>query len=319
MKRPAIRRNIREVANAKRNRRRDELIGIVKHGLDITGTALTELRDDQHWKDTHNSFADFCRDTFTISKTKLYVIIRTMEVGAKLPKRLQQKITNESQALALLKIPEDKWEEAIENAEKNGGITADNLLLHAAKPAQKTTVSATPQECGIPHSTKPTSAESKTQPKQKSEPPKTPPIKQPTVVDDAGTPIPLDAMPYAVRKKEVSRVTKQISDLRVEIKKARDDGDCLWVKHGQEAYEYLSRAYSYISDASPDCVCLTCQGTYSINKGGCNTCGNTGMISQYRFDHFLPKEMREIRLLSNADYAKSHEVTKVRPDPENVC
>jgi hypothetical protein len=300
----SAKRDIRAAADQKRRKRRDELITIVNNGIRDVGKALIELRDDEHWRDTHNNFSDFCRDNFKISKTYLYDVIKGMEVIASLPKDVRSKITNEGQTRALAKLPESKRVEAILSAEKNGGITAESLLSHAAKPMAK----PVPPKSAIADSTFIEKSESKPLSK-----------KEPTLVDDVNTPIPLDAMPYAIRQKQVGKVLKIISDLRVEIKKNRDGGDYLWAKHGQDAYEYLSRAYSYISDASPDCVCLRCQGTFSLQEDGCSICGNTGMISQYRFDHFLPKEMREIRLLSNADYAKNHEITKTRPDPKNVC
>jgi hypothetical protein len=296
----AAKRDIRAAANAKRQKRRDELITVVNNGIRDVGKALIELRDDEHWRDTHNNFSDFCRDNFKISKTYLYDVIKGMEVIASLPKDVRSKITNEGQARALAKLPESKRVGAILGAEKNGGITAESLLSHATKPAPPKSAIADSDFIGKTES-------------------KTPSKKEPTLVDDVNTPIPLDAMPYAIRQKQVGRVLKIISDLRVDIKKKRDGGDYLWAKHGQDAYEYLSRAYSYISDASPDCVCLRCQGTFSLQEDGCSICGNTGMISQYRFDHFLPKEMREIRLLSNADYTRTHEITKIRPEPKNVC
>jgi hypothetical protein len=296
--------------------RRKELIEQFKNGWASAGLALQELKDDEHWKDTHTSWIAFCKDNFGISKTKLWEILKYTEVVGSLSKDNQTKIAHIDQALALLKAPEKERNKIVEKAENNGGLAADNLRFHIAKPASKTKANVPPGMVrnSEPSSSETTESEMVSKPKNETKPEVK--KKEPTVVDDVETPIPLDAMPYAIRQKEVARVLKSISDLRVEIKKKRDGGDHLWVKHGQDAYEYLSRAYSYISDASPDCVCLMCQGTYSMQKDGCNTCGNTGMISQYRFDHFLPKGLREIRLQSNADYAKTHETTKTRPNPE---
>lgn len=307
-----VKRNIRDLANTKRTKRREHLVQAVKRGLEETGDALQELRDDGHWEDTgHTTFADFCKEYFGITKTKLYTILRCLEVTKTLPKKFQTEITDEAPLLALSRIPEDSREEVLEKALSNGGATADNIRFHSAKPVPQTNVTTPVTKSEVPNSPTP-QPQSLTNQKPKTDPSK----KTATVVDDVGTPIPLDAMPFAIRRPEVKEVTDAISGFRVAIKSARDGSDYLWVKHGQEAYEYLSRAYSYISDASPDCVCLVCQGSPSLQKEGCNACGSTGMISRYRFDHFLPKEMREIKLKSNAEFAKTHETTKTRPKPE---
>lgn len=305
-------RNIRDLANAKRVKRREHLVQTVKRGLEETGDALQELRDDGHWEDTgHTTFADFCKEYFGITKTKLYTILRCLEVTKTLPKKFQTEITDEAPLLALSRIPEDSRAEVLEKAISNGGATADNIRFHSAKPVPKTNVTTPVTKSEVTNSPTP-QPQSLTKEKPKSESKE----KSATVVCDAGTPIPLDAMPYAMRQDEVTAITSAISKMRTKIKSARDGSDYLWVKHGQEAYEHLSRAYSYISDASPDCVCLVCQGSPSLQKEGCSACGSTGMISQYRFDHFLPKEMREIKLKSNAEFAKTHETTKTRPKPE---
>ena len=231
-----------------------------------------------------------------------------MEVVTTLPRNLQPLITSDAQIRALAKLPENKRADAISQAEKNGGVTAENISLHGAKPAPKTNVTNPVTLTRTRNSTFLEKMGSETASFSKNTPPKKPEI----VFDKIGTPIPVDALPYWNRRDEVREIFDTLSKFRVKIKSARDSGDYLWVKHGQEAYEYLSRAYSYITDASPDCVCLHCQGSPSLQPDGCNTCGSTGMISQYRFDHFLPKELREIRLKSNAEYAKTHQLDNVR-------
>src|SRR6266850_2839235 len=115
-------------ADAKRSKRRDELIKMVNDGIRDVGNALMELRDDEHWKDTHSSFSDFCRDNFEISKTYLYDTIKALELIASLPKSVRPKITNERQARALISIPEKARVDVILDCEQNGGITAENIL-----------------------------------------------------------------------------------------------------------------------------------------------------------------------------------------------
>src|SRR5947209_5912568 len=140
MKTQRGKRNLLELSIAKRAKRRQELINTVQRGLEMTGAALQELRDDEHWKDSHNSFHEFCKTTFSISKTKLYTLLKGMEVVTALPRNLQPLITSDAQIIALAKLPENKRADAISQAEKNGGVTAENISLHGAKPAPKTNV-----------------------------------------------------------------------------------------------------------------------------------------------------------------------------------
>jgi hypothetical protein len=310
----AVKTNFKDRVAVKRHK---ELVHIIKENWPIfnksrfaIGNALIELHDGGYWKSTHTSFADYCEETFGISDNYARRLMDAAKTQSELPEEWQSSIKNERQARALSDAPKSDRVEVLKVASQNGHITEKSIRDAMAKVEEMGGVQNVPM--GTDRVSVKSGSESGSKPQNSTR------KKEPTLVDDVNTPIPLDAMPYAIRQKEVGAVLSQISKLRSDIKKARDGKDYLWVKHGQDAYEYLSRAYSYISDASPDCVCLTCQGTYSMQKDGCNACGNTGMISQYRFDHFLPREMREIRILSNADYVKTHEITKIRPDPKNV-
>lgn len=298
-----------------RSARRKELIDQFKTGWESAGLALQELRDDEHWKDTHTSWIEFCKDNFAISKTKLYEILKYTEVLGSLAKENQSKITSIDQGLALFKAPEKDRNTIIEKAENNGGLSADNLRFHGAKKVTKTNV--TDKVTKVLNSGQSSSGYTESKPASESKIQKL----RTVTFDRVGTIVPLDAIPYWERRMEVQKVLTQISKIRTDIKTARDGQDCLWVKHGQDAYEYLSRAYSYISDALPWAVCLQCQGSYSLQPDGCSACGNTGLISEYRFDHFLPKELREIRMKSNQSLAATHPESPLNTKPEsaNVC
>src|SRR5215475_10215747 len=137
--------SIRERADTKRSSRRQELITTVRRGFDESADALQELKDDEHWKDTHTSWIEFCKETFAISKTKLFNIFKYTEIVGTLSKENQSKIINIEQALALAKVlPKDR-DKVISKAENNGGITADNLRFHYAKKVTRSGISSTSQ------------------------------------------------------------------------------------------------------------------------------------------------------------------------------
>lgn len=301
-------RNLREASNVKRAKRRQELINIVHHGFDVAGEALRELRDDEHWKDTHNTFAEFCKATFNISKTKLYVIIRTLEVVVALPKELQSKITNEAQALALLKVDPNARAKAIVECEKNGGVTAENILLHGAKKIssgdKKTNVTSPVTECGIPHSTLSEKTESKIAPKSKPTPSKKEKI---VIYDDNGTPIPDDAIPYWNRRQEVQEVLTQISRLKSIVVGGREKQDRQWLKVTNSIENNFDSLRSLISEAKPYAVCTTCMGSPSLQPEGCNFCRSTGLISKWQWETQSRQEVKDIVMRRAEDLKKERE------------
>src|SRR5882672_3728555 len=155
--------------DAKRERRRKELITIVKHGIEVSGNALQELKDDGYWEDTHTSWITFCKETFAISKTKLFNLLKYTEVVGSLSKENQPKITTVDQALVLAKLPEKDRNGVVSKAENNGGITTENLKFHSAKPVRGKHVTdkvANSPDSGLSSSE---STESETPPKPKSE------------------------------------------------------------------------------------------------------------------------------------------------------
>lgn len=297
-----------------RESRRKDLERVVNTGVENIGSALIELRDEEHWKDAgYSSFHEYCKNVFKLSKTYLYDIIRGLENISKLPKEIRPKITNSSQALALSKIPEKRWIKAILAAEKNGGITAESLLLHGAKNITPKKTETKTSESVITDS-----PISESQQVTNEKPQNTPSEQDKTIVfDRVGTIVPYDAIPYWKHRQIVQDVLTQISKLKSKINESTEGVENLWSKHKQHGEEYLTRAYSYLSDALPHAVCLQCQGSFTFQPQGCSICGNTGFISEYRFNHYLPKELREIRMRSNQDCAKQHPESPLNKKPRS--
>jgi hypothetical protein len=303
----SAKRNIRAVANEKRRKRRDELITIVNNGIRDVGKALIELRDDEHWKDTHNSFSDFCKDNFKISKTYLYDVIKGMEVIASLPKDVRSKITNEGQARALAKLPESKRVGAILSAEKNGGITAESLLSHAAKPTAK----PVPPKSAIADSTFPEKSEPQTSSKHKSTLKEKPKV----WLDENNYPIPDDALPWWEKAwgeeheddLKVQDVLSKISDLKSIVVGGREKREFRWLKVTNSIADTFDSLRSLISEAKPYAVCTTCMGSPSLQSEGCNFCKNTGLISKWQWDTQSRKEIKDMMLRRAADLKKERE------------
>lgn len=304
--------------DAKRERRRKELIGIVKHGIEVSGNALQELKDDGYWEDTHTSWIAFCKENFAISKTKLFNLLKYTEVVGSLSKENQPKITTVDQALVLSKLPEKDRNGVVSKAESNGGITAENLKFYSAKPVRGKHVTdkvANSPESGLSSSE---STESKPPSKPKSEPKPSTPKKESVILDGVKTPISSEALPYWNKRDEVQGFLTRISDIRSDFKKAAKGDQPLYSRVYQNTLDYLSRAYHVISDCKPYTLCTRCMGSPSLQPEGCSFCCSTGMISRIRWKNNADPRVKQLRMLSNAEYAAKHNLEKPVEEPEEV-
>jgi hypothetical protein len=283
-----------------RTARRKELIEQFKNGWQSAGLALQELHDDEHWKDTHTSWIEFCKDNFGISKTKLYNILKYTEVMGSLSKENQSKITSIDQALALLKAPEKDRNKIVEKAENNGGLAADNLRVHGAKPAR--VKPEKPKPPTVPNSGQSTSesAESKTTKKTEKK----------IFYDEIETPLPDEAIPWgpdSERAREVQDVLSAITKLKSIVVNGQRDRVLQWLKVSNSIADSFASLYSLISEAKPYAVCTTCMGSPSLQPEGCNFCKNTGLISKWQWDTQSRKEIKDMMLMRAADLKKERE------------
>ncbi len=298
----------------KRESRREQLVNIVRKGINDVGLALVELRDDEHWKDTgHTNFAEFCRDSFQISKTHLYDVIKGVEVMSMLPKDMRPKITSDSQALALSKVPQNNRSKVILMAEKNGPITAEKITIAARE------LNGHSRKLGVRN---PDSPVSQPQPltEEKSKTPTK--EKEKILFDRIGTPIPLDALPWWIKRKEVQKLLDALYDLRDVIILEREKENCMWMKVTNTIESDFSYLYYLISEAKPYAVCTTCMGSPTLQPQGCSYCHNTGLISKRNWDTCSMKEIKELRIRSNQEFAKKHPespLNKPQEKEEDVC
>lgn len=306
--RVASKRDRLAVAKPDRDKDRKDLIEQVKRGFDMAGTALQKLYDSEYWKDTHTSWIAFCRETFGISKTKLWGMLEYTKVVASLSKENQPKITNVSQALALSNLSPSDRDKVIVKAENNGGITAENLTFHSAKPVSKrrSKTNVTESVTSVPNS-EPSSSESAES--ETGSKPKNPSSKKDTKVlyDEIGIPIPDDAIPYWNRRQEVQDILTQISKLKSVVVGGREAKDNQWLKVTNSIANTFDSLRSLISEAKPYAVCTSCQGSPSLQKDGCSFCKSTGLISKWQWDTQSRQEVKDIVLRRAADLKKERE------------
>lgn len=254
---------------------RDECIRDVKVGLlgfPKMISAAMQLRNDRLYRETHDSWELFCRDEFDMTPQYCNRLIAAMELKESLPETLSGKITNESQAKALASVPKEFRSKVLSETAKSGPVTAASI-----KKQSETIVSKLgPIESGI--SSKP-----------------------PIELDECGTPVPKDGIPYWNRRQEVQDILTQISRIKGVIEKAKADGDKMYGIVSNAVIAHLAQAYTHFSEAKPYAVCTQCMGSPSVQpQGGCTMCKGSGLICKFKWDTVSRKEIKEIRLKSNA-------------------
>lgn len=114
---------------------RDSYIGIVNKGLDTfyeVGLALMRLNEGRLYAETHDTFEEFCRETFDMSRSYAYRLIAAAKVveNVKTVSPTGDIPATESQARPLAELPEDEqaeaWQEAVETAPESG-VTAEHV------------------------------------------------------------------------------------------------------------------------------------------------------------------------------------------------
>jgi len=229
------------------------------------------------WNRTHTSFVDFLMDRFSIQKSYAYILIKSAKI----------EVEKEENAAAAEQQPSPVSEN------KNNGHSVPSKPEQKQDSNPRNSTDENFHNSGNRNSVKP---ESK------------PPSKTEKVeLDKVGTPIPIEALPYWERQQEVQDILSHISKLKSKVLKARESEDPLWMVIDNFVGERFDQVHSVISQAKPFTVCTQCMGTPSMQgEAGCQFCHSTGLISKWKWDNCTPKELKDIRMKSNIDYAKSH-------------
>jgi hypothetical protein len=122
--------------------RLEELVTVIENGMRSyleVGNALTEIRDDELWRDTHDTFELFCRERWEFSSKRAIQLINTARVDSVLADRSENpRPRNEGQARVLTKVSGDDlvvevWDYAVETAPVDGHGVTRMSALHIEK------------------------------------------------------------------------------------------------------------------------------------------------------------------------------------------
>ena len=315
---------------SKTDRRGQQLVKLIKDGWNSIQTTslqvglwMLELRDGGYWKKTHDTFGEFRDELFGISERYAQYLLKGAATVVSLPKDLQCKITTESQARALADVPEEQRIVVVKKLSDNGGITAEKIeefvskITKKSEPATRTIVRGAISVKSESETTKNSTTEviDKTQPRT----PKVTQTPKKILFDKVGTPIPMDAEPFWKRRQEILDLMNNISEVKCAVEKAKNTQDPLYGNISNNFIVEMRSAYTHLKDgALPHAVCTQCQGSPTLQPQGCSFCGNTGLIPEYKWDHQAIKEVKELRMKTNAAHAKQYPESPLN-QAANVC
>lgn len=134
-------------------------------------------------------------------------------------------------------------------------------------------------------------------------------IKKTPPVDNDGHEIPKHAESYWNRRQEVQDVLTTLSRLRTDLEERMKAGDKMWLMDSvsQRMQSELKALYTTVKNFMPYAVCLKCQG--HVASGSCDSCHDTGLISEAYFNNTADK--RAIAIRHHANQAKAISARRV--------
>ena len=99
------------------------------------GEALAAIRDARLYRQTHDTFEDYCRERWGMSKSHANRLIDSGKVASEMAP-IGANITSERQARELAKVEPERRQEVIERAtEATGGNLTARAITEAARPS----------------------------------------------------------------------------------------------------------------------------------------------------------------------------------------
>jgi hypothetical protein len=220
------------------------------------GNAIAEIQERKLYLRDYKSFEEYCQQRWGWSRYYGYNLMASSKAVSSLPKKCRQIVNTESQAREISKIPPERREEVIEQARKNGSLTAKSIREAASRIIDI---------------------------------PADPPVRR----DLTGYPIPDHKVSLFDRSEEVHNVLRMISAARGALQTAQDNEDRLWQPVILSSMiTRLDGIYADLKVAVPYAVCPYCSGQTSDN---CRTCKGRGVISKFTWDTAIPSDLKAVR------------------------
>jgi hypothetical protein len=117
-----------------------QLESVIERGLRgffEAGRALSQIRDSKLYRQKHESFEDYCRERWQISKSRAYELMNASSVVAQLSATAEVLPENEAQVRPLTRLEPEQRSEAWESAQTLAGGTPTAAVVTRAAKAMK--------------------------------------------------------------------------------------------------------------------------------------------------------------------------------------
>jgi hypothetical protein len=248
------------------------------------GRALRTVQEKKLYRASFKTFEAWSSTHFGLSKTHSYRLIdyanvtdsllvesteeKTSPIGDKSVRQLTDAPPlTESQARALKPVPEEKRAEVLEHAAASGPVTA-------AKITESAQVVLNPRN----------SAESE----------------KPLSRDATGWLVPPSVAPLFHRQGNVRDILQKVSAIRGVVRRVMEaDNDPLFREcQLQDMLHACDQLHQQLKLALPYAVCPYCHG---VNSKSCQPCKGRGAVSEFRWQHCVPEEIKALRKKAIAD------------------
>lgn len=178
----------------------------------------------------HKTLKQFCAEECGWSEQHLFRVIKFAKIRASLPAPTNQLVSRESQARELATVPEEQREEVLNEAQKNGEITAESIRQAAGKIL---------------------------------------PTNENGLRDMGGFPVPRPAQACWSRKGEAEEILKTLRTAKKKVN-ALDKKDIMWIEVNLGGVlGDLESAINRFRGGVPAHVCAHCQGQHPAKCTAC--------------------------------------------------
>lgn len=222
--------------------------------------SFSKIHEQKLWRGKYKSFTEYCEQRWGITRRRMTQLLNAHEVKTALAPEFALLITNEAQARALADVAPSRRAEVLQKLNERGAVTA-KAITEEAKPRGR--------------------------------------VERQIILDDVGTPIPDDALPFWNRKQEAQDLLSDISRIKSILTAGRETMDPFYLRTSNATIYDLQTLYQHLLELKPYAVCTQCQGSPSLQPDGCNFCKNTGLISKHQWDTQSMAEVKAMRLKAN--------------------
>jgi len=217
--------------------------------------AARQIKESKLYLQEFETWEQFCDQTLGFTPQHVNRLISAYETAESIPNTLQinkksepigSLLTNEAQARALAKVPEQDRPKVLRIAERSGDVTAQAISVAAEAVAAKK------------------------------------PVRPDIRLDTLGRIIPEEVVPDWDRAAAVAtRLRSNASEIKLTVERGLADKDIIFAEITNPTIAEASGLHYTLSQIAPHAVCPNCQGR---NRKNCQLCRRRGWISKFLFN-----------------------------------